>query len=157
MSVIRWGRRARGGGSGAAAGPGAAGDALRILVYSSSRLTRSAVVSALGPRPVPGLPAAEYVETATAPMALRRLDAGGIALAILDGEAAPAGGLGLARQLKDEISPCPPALVLLGRRADAWLAEWSRAEAAVLHPLDPFDLAEAAARLLRRTAGAADA
>ena len=32
---------------------------------------------------------------------------------------------------------------------DDWLATWSRAEAAVAHPLDPIELAEAVIRLLR--------
>ena len=59
------------------------------------------------------------------------MDAGGIDLAILDGEAVPAGGIGIARQLKDEIYKCPPLLVLTGRPQDGWLATWSRAEAAV--------------------------
>ncbi len=71
------------------------------------------------------------------------MDAGGIALAILDGEAVPAGGMGIAKQLKDEIFQCPPMLVLTGRPQDAWLATWSRAEAAVPHPIDPVQLAEA--------------
>jgi hypothetical protein len=75
--------------------------------------------------------------------------AGGIDLAILDGEAVPAGGMGIARQLKDEIYRCPPLLVLIGRPQDAWLATWSRADAAVSHPLDPVRLAETAASLLR--------
>ena len=71
------------------------------------------------------------------------MDAGGIDLAILDGEAVPAGGMGIAKQLKDEIYQCPPVLVLTGRPQDAWLATWSRAEAAVPHPIDPIQLAEA--------------
>jgi hypothetical protein len=40
-------------------------------------------------------------------------------------------------------------LVLTGRVQDNWLATWSRAEAAVAHPLDPIELAEAVIRLLR--------
>jgi hypothetical protein len=75
--------------------------------------------------------------------------AGGIDLAILDGEAAPAGGMGIAKQLKDEIYRCPPILVLIGRPQDAWLATWSRAEAVVPHPIDPVRLAEAVTDLLR--------
>ena len=77
------------------------------------------------------------------------MDAGGIDLAILDGEAVPAGGMGIAKQLKDEIYQCPPVLVLTGRPQDAWLATWSRAEAAVPHPLDPIQLAETVVALLR--------
>ena len=45
------------------------------------------------------------------------MDKGGIDLAILDGEAVPAGGMGICRQLKDEIYQCPPVLVLTGRPA----------------------------------------
>ncbi|MEZ5193845.1 MAG: hypothetical protein R2734_15995 [Nocardioides sp.] len=77
------------------------------------------------------------------------IDAGGIALAILDNEAVPAGGMGIAKQLKDEIYHCPPLLVLTGRPQDAWLATWSRADAAVPHPIDPTRLAEAVVGLLR--------
>ena len=76
------------------------------------------------------------------------MDAGGIDLAILDGEAVPAGGMGICRQLKDEIYRCPPVLVLTGRVDDGWLATWSRADAAVPHPIDPIALAETATRLL---------
>ena len=40
-------------------------------------------------------------------------------------------------------------LVLTGRPDDAWLANWSRAEAAVSHPLDPVVLGRAVLGLLR--------
>jgi hypothetical protein len=58
--------------------------------------------------------------------------------------------MGIARQLKDEIFQCPPVLVITGRPQDAWLATWSRAEAAVSHPIDPIRLAEATADVLRQ-------
>jgi DNA-binding response OmpR family regulator len=120
-----------------------------VLVYSDDVDTRQQVILALGKRPHPDLPELEYVEVATEPVVIQQMDAGGIALAILDGEAVPAGGLGIARQLKDEIYRCPPVLVLTGRVQDNWLATWSRAEAAVAHPLDPIELADAVIRLLR--------
>ena len=44
------------------------------------------------------------------------MDEGGFDLVILDGEATPAGGMGIAKQLKDEIADCPPILVLTGTR-----------------------------------------
>jgi CheY-like chemotaxis protein len=122
---------------------------LRVLVYSDDVNTRQQVILALGRRPHPDLPELTYVEVATEPVVLQHLDAGGIDLIILDGEAAPAGGLGIAKQLKDEIYQCPPVLVLIGRPQDAWLATWSRAEAAVSHPIDPIRLAEAVVGLLR--------
>jgi len=119
-----------------------------VLVYSDDATTRSAVLMALGKRPHPDLPALEYVECATEPVVIATMDAGGVDLAILDGEAVPAGGMGICRQLKDEIYRCPPILVLTGRVDDGWLATWSRADAALPHPLDPIALAETVARLL---------
>jgi DNA-binding response OmpR family regulator len=122
---------------------------LRVLVYSDDVDVRQQVILALGRRVHPDLPELEYVEVATEPVVLQNMDAGGIDLAILDGEAVPVGGMGIAKQLKDEIYRCPPILVLTGRPQDAWLATWSRADAAVPHPLDPVQLAEAVAGLLR--------
>jgi DNA-binding response OmpR family regulator len=122
---------------------------LRVLVYSDDVDVRQQVILALGRRPHRDLPELEYVEVATAPVVLQNMDAGGIDLVILDGEATPAGGMGIAKQLKDEIYRCPPVLVLTGRPEDAWLATWSRAEAAVPHPIDPIRLAEAVSALLR--------
>jgi DNA-binding response OmpR family regulator len=123
---------------------------LKVLVYSDDRTTRESVRLALGKRPAADLPAIEYVECATEPVVIKTMDKGGIDLAILDGEAVPAGGMGIARQLKDEIFQCPPVLVITGRPQDAWLATWSRAEAAVSHPIDPVRLAEVTADLLRQ-------
>ncbi len=122
---------------------------LRVLVYSDDSDVRQQVILALGRRVHPDLPSLEYVEVATEPVVWQQLDSGTIDLAILDGEATPAGGLGVARQMKDEIYQAPPTLVLTGRPDDRWLATWSRAEAAVSHPLDPIELAEAVIRLLR--------
>jgi DNA-binding response OmpR family regulator len=122
---------------------------LNILVYSDNARTREKVRSALGKRVHPDLPELTYVDVATAPVVIQHLDAGDVDLAILDGEAAPVGGMGLAKQLKDEVANCPPILVLTGRPDDAWLATWSRAEAAVSHPIDPIELGEAVAELLR--------
>ncbi len=122
---------------------------LKVLVYSDDVNTRQQVILALGRRPHPDLPEVQYVEVATEPVVISNMDAGGIALAILDGETAPAGGMGIAKQLKDEIYQCPPVIVLTGRVQDAWLAAWSRAEAAVPHPIDPVQLAETVVSLLR--------
>jgi DNA-binding response OmpR family regulator len=81
------------------------------------------------------------------------MDAGGVDLAILDGEAQPTGGMGLSRQLKDEITDCPPIIVAVRRRDDRWLATWSQADAVLVHPLDPLTAAETVADVLRRTRG----
>jgi DNA-binding response OmpR family regulator len=122
---------------------------LRILVYSDNANTRQDVMLALGKRVHPDLPELSYVEVATGPVVIQQVDAGGIDLAILDGEATPTGGIGIAKQLKDEIAQGPPVVVLTGRRDDAWLANWSRAEASVPQPIDPIRLSRTVLELLR--------
>jgi len=126
-----------------------------ILLYASDRLTRENIRLALGRKVARDLPV-QVLEVATQPAVISAMDAGGIDLAILDGEAVP-GGMGLCRQLKDEIFRCPPVLVLTGRRDDAWLATWSRADGVLGHPVDPVRLPEVVAGLLRAGAAPADA
>ncbi|MFM7145084.1 MAG: response regulator [Actinomycetales bacterium] len=122
---------------------------LSVMVYSDDRQVRADLIRALGPRPTPDLPEVDYVECATAAAAIALVDRGGFDLLILDGEAAPTGGAGLARQLKDEIFDCPPVLILIARPQDAWLATWSRAEAVALHPINALTLPGQVADLLR--------
>ncbi|MDQ1294793.1 MAG: hypothetical protein QG608_2678 [Actinomycetota bacterium] len=124
---------------------------LSILLYSNDPDIRDAVRLAVGSRPAPDLPEIEWEEYATRPAVIEAADSGGFDLMILDGEAAPAGGLGLCKQLKDELDTPPTVLVLTGRQQDAWLATWSRAEAALPRPLDPVALAETVVELCRRS------
>jgi DNA-binding response OmpR family regulator len=123
-------------------------EVLRILLYASDRTTRQNVRLTLGRKVAADLPPVRLLEVATQAAVLTAMDAGGIDLAILDGEAVP-GGMGLSRQLKDEVLRCPPILLLIGRPDDAWLATWSRADGAVSHPVDPLRLPAAVAALLR--------
>jgi len=90
-----------------------------------------------------------YVEAATIAEVLTEVDAGRVELAILDGEAQPTGGMGLSRQLKNEIAQCPPVIIAVRRRDDRWLAVWSQADAVIVHPLDPLTAAETVAEVLR--------
>ena len=128
---------------------------LNVLVYSDDAAVRSQILTALGTRVAPELPRLTFVEVATEPMVIRQLDSGTVDLAILDGEAHPAGGMGICRQIKDEIFNAPPVLVLTGRPQDAWLATWSRADGVVPQPIDPVVLAETVATLLRRRVSSA--
>jgi DNA-binding response OmpR family regulator len=121
-----------------------------VLVYSDDANTREEVRLAVGRRPAADLPPVRYVECATMPAVIEELEKGGIDVCVLDGEANPAGGMGVCRQMKDEIFHCPPVLLLIGRPQDAWLATWSRADAAVTLPVDPVALSDALAVLLRR-------
>lgn len=123
---------------------------LKVLVYSDDASVRAQVLAALGTRVAPELPRLEFLEVATQPVVVRSLDRGGFDLAILDGEAHPAGGLGICRQIKDEVFQAPPVIVLTGRPQDAWLATWSRADGVVPQPIDPVVLAETVATVLRQ-------
>jgi DNA-binding response OmpR family regulator len=120
-----------------------------VLVYSDDSGTREQVRLATGRRPAPDAPLVEFLECATPAAVLKELDRGGIDACVLDGEAVPMGGMGMCRQIKDEIFNCPPVLLLMGRPQDAWLATWSRAEAAVTLPVEPVEFANALASLLR--------
>lgn len=140
-------------GTDASAHPDPAGDrTLKVMVYSDDRQVRQQVRLALGRRPSADLPMLDYVEVATLPVVIQEADTRTFDLLILDGEATPAGGLGVCRQLKDEIFRCPPILVIVGRPQDAWLATWSRADGVVSHPIDAVAMADVTSRLLRRRA-----
>lgn len=121
-----------------------------VLIYSDDADVRGRMRLALGRRPAADVPKLRYVECATMPAVIDAVDAGGLDVLVLDGEAQPAGGMGVCRQLKAEIFDCPPVLVVTGRRDDAWLAAWSRADAVVPLPIDGVKLAAATADLLRR-------
>jgi DNA-binding response OmpR family regulator len=123
--------------------------ALSILVYSSDADTRDLVRGAIGSRPAKDLPEVGWIECATQNAVFEAIESSEIDVLVLDGEATPAGGLGLSRQLKDEYDGCPPILVLTGRPQDAWLATWSMADAVVSRPLDPLTVAQAVAGLFR--------
>jgi DNA-binding response OmpR family regulator len=120
-----------------------------VLIYSDDPLVRERVLLAVGRRPDPGLDRIDWIEAGDAGTVTRLVDAGGIDLCILDAEAAPTGGMGICRALKNEVADCPLMLLLVARRDDAWLARWSLADAALRHPADPADLTDAVVRLLK--------
>lgn len=121
----------------------------RVLVYSSEPVVRDRVRGAVGRLPAADLGAIEWSEATTGKQVVAALDKGGLDLVILDGEARPTGGLGLSKQLKDEIRDCPPFLVLIARRDDRWLAQWSNADAVVAFPVDAPNLTAVVAEQLR--------
>jgi DNA-binding response OmpR family regulator len=125
-----------------------------VCVYSNSAEVRALVRTAVGRRPAPDTGRIDWVECATHAEVVEQLDLGGLDLVILDGEAQPTGGIGLARQFKYEIDDCPPIAVLIARKQDAWLASWSLADAVLPMPLDPIEAAAVVAEQLRkRSAG----
>ena len=121
---------------------------LKVLVYSDDVNVRNTVRTSLGRKPSEDIADVDIFECATEPAVIAALDKRPFDLVILDGEAVPAGGMGICRQIKDEIYNCPPVIVLVARADDRWLATWSRAEAVVAHPIDPRALVKAAIELL---------
>lgn len=122
---------------------------LKILVFSHRPEVRESIITAIGRRPAADLGRVDYIEAAGVADVLSELDAGTADLAILDGEAQPTGGIGLTRQLKNEVTDCPPIVVVVRRKDDRWLATWSQADAVLVHPLDPLAAAQTVAEVLR--------
>lgn len=122
---------------------------LTVLVFSHRPEVRQALVTAVGTHPAPDLGRVRYHEAGGIAEVLAAVDAGGIDLIVLDGEAQPTGGIGLSRQLKNEITDCPPIVLAVRRADDKWLATWSQADAVLVHPLDPLTAAETVAQVLR--------
>lgn len=120
-----------------------------VLVFSERPEIRETIVMAVGRRPARDLGQLRYVEAGTLAEVLAAVDSGTVDLAILDGEAQPTGGMGLSRQLKNEITDCPPIIVAVRREDDRWLATWSQADAVIVHPLDPVAAADTVAEVLR--------
>lgn len=120
-----------------------------VLLYSDDPQVRERMRLAIGTRPRPDLEI-EFVESSTYAECIRLIDDYEISLVVLDGEAAPAGGLGIARQLKDELDDAPPTCVVIARAADRWLAAYAKVDATLLHPLDPVTTAGAVADLLEK-------
>jgi DNA-binding NarL/FixJ family response regulator len=122
-----------------------------VLLYSDDPQVRERMRLAIGTHPAKDL-TVRFVETATYAETVRTIDDEDVDLLVLDGEAAPAGGIGIARQLKDEYPDAPPCIVVIARAADRWLAAYARVEATLVHPLDPVLTGRTVAELLRQRA-----
>lgn len=121
-----------------------------VLLYSNDRAIRDQVRLAVGDHPAADVTITSWTECATPEATLQEVEKTSFDLLILDGEARPYGGMGISRQLKNEIFDCPPILVLLGRPGDGWLATWSLADAFLSRPLDEARLSSTVADLARR-------
>ncbi|GAA1792866.1 hypothetical protein HC028_02015 [Planosporangium flavigriseum] len=119
-----------------------------VLLYSDDPQVRERMRLAIGTRPAKDL-TVEFVESSTYAETVRVIDDQDVHLVVLDGEASPAGGIGIARQLKDELSDAPPTCVVIARAADRWLAAYAKVDATLVHPLDPVLTGRAVADLLR--------
>lgn len=70
---------------------------------------------------------------------------------VVDGDLDPRGGYAFLYELRAHAEltgwTAPPSIVLASRDADAWLAGWAGASRLFLKPVDPFEVAVAAAGL----------
>lgn len=123
-----------------------------VLLYSSKPEVRDRMRLAVGTRPAADL-TVEFTDAASYEECLRLVDEYEIDLMLLDGEASPAGGIGIARQIKDDREDAPPTCVVIARAADRWLAASAEVDATLMHPLDPVTTGRQVAELLRRHAG----
>ncbi|MCW2700404.1 MAG: uncharacterized protein JWQ45_1939 [Blastococcus sp.] len=123
-----------------------------VLVYSHRPEIRDAVRTAVGRRPAADVGPLTWIECEKGDQVIAAVDAGGVDLCILDGEAQPTGGLAIARQLEQEVADRPAMCVLIARQADRWLAHWSRADATLPLPIDPLTAPGVVADLLRAQA-----
>lgn len=123
------------------------------LLYSHDPSVIEQMRSAIGEEPVEGV-RIEYAVAGDYDDAVALIDRYEIDLVLLDGEAQPAGGLGIARQLRDEFEEPPLLAVVVARAADRWLAAWARADAVLSHPLNPVTTGQTVVDLLvnRRSA-----
>jgi DNA-binding response OmpR family regulator len=119
-----------------------------VLLYSDDPEVRDRMRLAIGTRPAADL-SVRFVDASTYAEVVKLVDDTDVDLLVLDGEATPGGGLGIARQLKDEIVDAPPVVLAIARAADRWLASYARVEGTVMYPLDPVTTGETVAGLLR--------
>jgi DNA-binding response OmpR family regulator len=120
-----------------------------VLVYSHRAEVRAAVRMAVGRRPAPDVGPLTWLECETGDDVIATVDAGGVDLCVLDGEAQPMGGLAVSRQLTEEVADRPLVCVLIARQPDRWLAHWSMADATLPFPVDPLTAPAVVADLLR--------
>ena len=122
-----------------------------VLLYSDDPQVRDRMRLAIGAHPARDL-TVRFVESSTYAGTVRLLDDEEVDLLVLDGEATPGGGLGIARQLQDEFPDAPPVCVAIARAADRWLAAYARVDATLMYPLDPVATGQTVANLLRERA-----
>jgi len=98
-----------------------------------------------------GMPEVEVDRVPGPKRALELLDEGrAYDLVVADADTAPMGGMHLSREIhaRGQMGrDMPPVVLLVAREDDAWLSNWSQAEAYVRKPADPFDLAEVVQRV----------
>ncbi|MDR2253645.1 MAG: hypothetical protein LBD97_07300 [Bifidobacteriaceae bacterium] len=120
----------------------------RILLHSDNAAIRQLVRETVGDTAGPQGLRIEWTEVATHPIVMAKCAAERFDLVVIDNETTKLGGVGMVRQMRAELDWTPTVLLLLARPQDAWLAAWSGADAAVVQPIDPFELTTQVTQLL---------
>jgi CheY-like chemotaxis protein len=111
-----------------------------LLVSGDARVSAQVTTALMGQRDL------DVVEVATPQRALALIDDGeAFDIVVADNDTHPTGGFYLAREVaarREVGEEVPPVVLLLARAQDAWLSDWAQADAWLLKPVDPFDLAE---------------
>lgn len=115
-----------------------------LLVSGGPSLTRQATTA---------LPAdAEVLEVRTPQRGLAVLDEGEHSFDVIlaDADTHPTGGFYLTREIRARMTDghaMPPVILMISRPQDDYLCRWVQADAWIVKPVDPFDLAELLAAL----------
>ena len=122
---------------------------VKVLVFSDNSSTRQAVITGVGFKASKDTAPIEWLEAATSFGVFELVDSHDIAVLVLDGETQKEGGMSVAKELANTRENLPPILMLTARPQDQWLATWAGASRIVCAPLDPQELQENLAELLR--------
>jgi DNA-binding response OmpR family regulator len=118
-----------------------------LLVSSGPRVTAQVTTALLGTD-------FTYTEVRTPQRALKVLEEDpSYDLILADCDTHPTGGFFLSREVRLRAADghdMPPIVLLVARPQDEYLARWAEADAWVIKPVDPFDLAEAVEALVDR-------
>lgn len=114
---------------------------MRVLVVSEDAKERLRAGSALKLRAD-----AEVVEAVSAGAARDLILDEAFDVLVIDGDLQPKGGFSLLYEMREQAEfrggTTPPALVMMGREQDRWLAGWAGANEVMLKPVDSFQLAK---------------
>lgn len=126
---------------------------MRVLVISEYEAERLRATAAMR-----GRPAIEIVEVSSAIEAHRITEDEQFDILVIDGDMRPEGGFSLLYELRARAElrgeGVPPAILLIAREDDRWLAlHWAGAAEALLKPVDCFVLAKRVEALVAETGG----
>lgn len=124
---------------------------MRVLVLSDEEGVRLRVTSGLRVRG-----GVDVVEATTALEAHRAVDEDGFDVLVLDGDLEPEGGFSVLYEIRQagllRGVETAPAVMLLGREQDRWLASWAGANRALQKPVDPFEVTRVLEEVLGQAA-----